>query len=177
MAILVELSRWVGSVHEVIQPPTYVGQVLEVTCRIDSLWECDRYEALVWDTLLNAPRNIVVGGRRWNSASDGPPMRECATVDATPAVIAAYNAYQARLVQESNTRNMWYQATRMEVGQTVKVVKGRKLPKGLVGTVTRVGDSVYGVWAIVRYEAAGLMVDTLTNVDNLEVIPDMSWWG
>lgn len=68
-------------------------------------------------------------------------------------------------------------ACRMEVGKTVKVVKGRKLPKGLVGTVTRVGESEYGLWAIVRYESAGLMVDTLTNVSNLEVIPDMSWWG
>lgn len=178
MAILVALSRWVGGIQETIMPPTYVGQVLEVTCRIDSLWECDRYEALVWDSLLNAPRNVVVGGRRWNSAIlDGLPMRECATVDATPEVIASYNAYQARLVQESDTRNMYYQETRLEVGKTVRVVKGRKLPKGLVGTVTRVGESAYGLWAIVRYESAGLSVDTLTNVSNLEVIPDMSWWG
>lgn len=177
MAILVELSRWVGKVQETVAPPTYVGQVLELNCRVDSLWECDRYEAVVWDTLLNAPRTVAVGGRRWMSASDGPPMRECAVVDATPEVIALNEAYWARKRQEADTMDTYRDACRMEVGKTVKVVKGRKLPKGLVGTVTRVGESEYGLWAIVRYESAGLMVDTLTNVSNLEVIPDMSWWG
>lgn len=176
MAILVALSRWVDGKQETIAPPTYAGQVISVDCHPDSLWECDRYNALVWDSLLNAPRDVVIGGRRWMCASDGPPLSQCAEVDATPEVLAAYAAYRARQVQESDTRNMYYQATKLEVGRTVKVVKGRKLPKGLVGTVTRIGESAYGLWAIVRYESAGLMVDTLTNVSNLEVIPDMSWW-
>jgi hypothetical protein len=178
MAILVELSRWVDGKQETVVPPTYVGQVLEVNCRVDSLWECDRYEALVWDSLLNAPRNVTVGGRRWGSAVlDGLPMRECAEVDATPEVLATYKAYRARQAQEAETRDMYYQATRLEVGKTVKVVKGRKLPKGLVGHVVRIGESAYGLWAIVRWEEAGLSTDSLISVSNLEVIPDMSWWG
>lgn len=177
MPILVELTRWVGDKQETVAPPTYVGQVIRVDCHPDSLWECDNYRALVWDRLLNAPRDVVVGGRRWMCASDGPPMSQCAEVDATPEVLATYAAYQARLKQESDTRNMYYQATKLEVGSTVKVVKGRKLPKGLVGTVTRIGESAYGLWAIVQYEDAGVMTGKLTNVSNLEVIPDMSWWG
>jgi hypothetical protein len=176
MAILVELTDWSAGEQHVISPPAYVGQVLEVSCRVDSLWECDRYEALVWDRLLNAPRNIVVGGRRWMSASDGPPMSQCAEVDATPEVLATYAAYKARKIQELDTQDMYYQAIKLEVGKMVKVVKGRKLPKGLVGHVTRIGESAYGMWAIVRYEDAGVMTEKLTNVANLEVIPDMSWW-
>jgi hypothetical protein len=176
MAILVELSRWVDGKQEIVAPPTYVGQVIRVDCHADSLWECDNYRALVWDSLLNAPRDVVVGGRRWGSAGDGPPMSQCAEVDATPEVLAAYGAYQARMIQELETKNLYYQATKLEVGKMVKVVKGRKLPKGLVGHVTRIGESAYGMWAIVRYEDAGVMTEKLTNVANLEVIPDMSWW-
>jgi len=60
-----------------------------------------------------------------------------AGVDATPEVIAEAEAWLERWAFERWRVYNADQAARVEAGKVVRVVKGRKIPKGTVGTVKR----------------------------------------
>lgn len=66
-------------------------------------------------------------------------MNGSAEVDATPEVLAAYAAYCAKHKAEADARYAEELAARPSVGKTVKVVRGRKVPKGTVGEVVWYG--------------------------------------
>jgi hypothetical protein len=59
--------------------------------------------------------------------------------DATPEVIAKWESYQRRLAEKSQAIRETIETMTPDVGKTVEVIKGRKVPKGLVGVVFWVG--------------------------------------
>ena len=87
-------------------------------------------KAIVWDKATKQPKSVYIRFCDYNW--DTPSHAE---VDATKSVKAAYRKYlieQEFKLIVSKRRNI---AARIEKGCTVKVVKGRKVPKGTVGKV------------------------------------------
>lgn len=168
MAILTPITSWETGEKQELAAPSFVGAVLKTWVRVDSLFEADHLQALVWDARVGKPLTLTVGGRQWGMGCYNEVPESVAVVDATPDVQAAYETWQRLQKQTSDTQQMYWDSVKLRVGSTVKVVSGRKIKRGTVGTVTRTGKSDYGEWAIVN--------GTLTNVSNLEVIPDLSWW-
>jgi hypothetical protein len=95
------------------------------------------FYAIVWDAEAGEPREA------WYATTRGWTYNNSATVDATPEVRAAYDAY-ARRQREALQRDR--DAAEAEVprtGRRVKVVKGRKVPAGAEGTVFWYGKDKY----------------------------------
>jgi hypothetical protein len=102
--------------------------------------------ALIWDAELGAPRSI----RLWTEgfSADGSNV---VTIDATPEVLAAYEAYKSAKAAEKRAeeaaRYAAIEAARAKEprrDRTVKVVRGRKVPKGTVGVCIWIGAGDYG---------------------------------
>jgi hypothetical protein len=94
--------------------------------------------ALVWNWEKGEPEEIGYGTTRGWTYPNG------ASVDATPEVIAAYDAYRASLTAAAKVRAKAVEAATPRVGKTVKVVRGRKIALGVTGVVTWVGTSKFG---------------------------------
>jgi hypothetical protein len=87
----------------------------------------------------------------WNPATKTPETIEFATtrgwsypcfgskVDATPEVIAEYEAYLEKQRKAAELAQDKEQARQPKFGRTVKVVKGRKVPVGTTGEICWVG--------------------------------------
>jgi hypothetical protein len=127
------------------------------------------FYAIVWDAEAGAPREVEYATTRgWTYANS-------ATIDATPEVRAAYDAYRARLAAERQAAREALEAATPYAGKTVRVVKGRKIPVGTVAVVTWYGEGrSYGYGS---REAGpmrvGLAIDgerVYTDAGNVEVI-------
>ncbi len=91
------------------------------------------FYAIVWDAAEGRPQEIEYATTRgWTYANS-------ATVDATPEVRAAYDAYRAELAASQRAAQAAAEAATPRVGKTVRVVKGRKVPVGTVAEVTWYG--------------------------------------
>lgn len=111
---------------------THVGLVLS-TGENNGYDDSDFY-AIVWNTEKSAPERIVYASTRgWSYPNQ-------ATVDATEETLAAYRAYQDQKRQEEIVRQAQREAATPSKGKTVKVIKGRKVPLGTVGTVFWLGE-------------------------------------
>lgn len=71
----------------------------------------------------------------------GWTYRNFATVDATPEVVEAATAYLAGLIFSRMREAALAAAKKPEKGRTVKIVRGRKIPLGTVGTVVWEGPA------------------------------------
>jgi hypothetical protein len=92
----------------------------------------------------------------WNPATKTPETIEFATtrgwtypcfgssVDATPEVIAEYEAYLAEQRKKAELASDKEQARQPKFGRTVKVVKGRKVPVGTTGEICWIGKNQFG---------------------------------
>lgn len=80
---------------------------------------------------------VITGSTRWYG-------HDAVTLDATPDVMAAYLAHLAaeRIAAEEAVAAR--EAARLARGVRVRVVKGRKVPKGTEGTVVWIGVDQYG---------------------------------
>lgn len=105
----------------------YEGAVLETRER-NFASDSDFY-AIVWDEATSSIKHVDYATTRGWTYLNG------ATVDATPDVIAKANAYAAALRFEDLKTAAAAAARKPAIGKTVKVVKGRKVPKGTVGDV------------------------------------------
>jgi hypothetical protein len=108
----------------------YQGKVIRVrhTFRMDHHGE----DVLVWDSEANKPVLLTQG-----------QGSEYLKVDATEEVLAKYHNYQVErnnaIVQEDELHN----ARVIEVGKTVVVARGKKVPTGTIGTVKAIQENSY----------------------------------
>lgn len=140
--------------------PTYEGATLDTytdhNVRVMSDVWADLYGALVWCDEKQKPIKIGTGNSEFGSGTK-------VTIDATAEVQAKYEAWQAaeaakaeerRIHNEAMERDRHLKARESEArsrlignprkGDTVVVVKGRKVPKGTVGIIKWEGASDYG---------------------------------
>lgn len=86
------------------------------------------FYAVVWDPKAGRPKTVDYATTRF-------PSDLTATVDATPEVRAAYDAYIEAKAAEAKARTEANLASRPDKGKLVKVIGGRKVPRGTVGHV------------------------------------------
>ena len=85
-------------------------------------------EALVWDPAAGVPRLVAYSSTMGSSGT--------AEVDATPEVLALYAAHEAREAEKLSIARNLRERRRVDIrGRDVKVVRGRKVPKGSEGRV------------------------------------------
>lgn len=80
---------------------------------------------------------VVTGSTRWYG-------HDKVVIDATPEVREAYRAHLAAKQAAADEAAALREAARLERGVRVRVVKGRKVPKGTEGTVVWIGVDQYG---------------------------------
>lgn len=129
-------------------------------------WDDSDFYALVWDADAGVPREAEYASTRyWTYANT-------ATVDATPEVQAAYDAWRAERARTAQADADRIEAATPRPGKTVEVVKGRKIPVGTTATVFWYGPGRdYGSGAAMR---VGLTVDgeaVFTAAVNVRVVP------
>jgi hypothetical protein len=117
---------------------TYVGCVLSVR-EMNGYDDSDFY-ATVWDEETESVKEIMYASTRSWTYPNG------AKVDATPDVRhkAAEADYADRLPRMMK-HNVEAAKNRFDSGTTVKVVRGRKIPKGVVGTIFWINNGQWGV--------------------------------
>jgi hypothetical protein len=95
------------------------------------------YHMLIWDPATKEPRSV---GGSWNSKAD-----------ATPEVRAAHEAWQERKREEERKAREDREARTPRKGKTIRVVRGRKVPIGTVGTCIWYGEGKAFSWHQARY--------------------------
>lgn len=121
--------------HKGTYTVSYEGKVLyegERNYRDDS----DFY-ALVWDDEAGKVKEIGYASTR------GWTYGNYAHVDATPEVLAKAAAYYEALALERLKNAAAADARKPKVGKEVKVIAGRKVPLGTIGTVIWAGEGGY----------------------------------
>jgi hypothetical protein len=113
--------------HEV----SYEGAVISLR-EMNGYDDSDFY-ALVWDDAAGAPKEIQYATTR------GWTYNNSAGVDATPEVLAKYEAYEAALAKKRQVARLMAYAKAPHKGALVQVVKGRKFPQGQMGK--QIGDA------------------------------------
>ena len=152
----------------------YAGLVVNAFERSESLFERTSYVAVVWDTEANAPKEVVYGGRYWDGWQDSG---DTAQVDAPKNLLIAYDIYCANEYKQCQFEKAWREASEVREGRTVVVIAGRKIKKGTVCSVKRMGTNTYGPWALVEFDGK----TEFTAPHNLEVpdptenMEDMTW--
>lgn len=125
---------------------------------------------VVWNTAENKPETIEFASTRgWSYPCYG------SSPDATPEVLAAYEAWEKDYAEKMRREREAAEAKLPKVGRTVRVVKGRKLPKGTTGRVFWYGADMYAS----RYDVnpsprIGIELETgekvFTSGGNVEVV-------
>jgi len=106
---------------------THTGLVLELRER--NGYDDSDFYAVVWNPEKGETERVEYASTRGWTYPNG------ATVDATPEVLAAYEAWIEKRNAEARRLAAEEAARRPEVGRTVRVVKGRKVKVGEVGEV------------------------------------------
>ena len=116
---------------------------------------------VVWNHEKQAPESIEFASTRgWSYPCYG------SRPDATPEVIALYAAYQAEAERKYREERERAEAARPARGKVLKVVRGRKVSIGTMGTCFWVGDSRWGKRVGIK-DAAGTV--HWTAISNVEV--------
>lgn len=115
---------------------THEGRVLAL--REENRYDDSDFYALVWSDEKQQPVEVLYGTTR------APTYENWASVDATTWVAAKYEAWkreQARLRAEALEAR---EKRTVRKGKRVRVVGGRKVPIGTVGTVHWIGEGIRG---------------------------------
>ncbi len=124
-----------GPFKSLFMETTHQGLVLELG-EYNGYDDSDFY-AVVWNWEKNSTERIIYASTR------GWTYPNSASVDATPEVIAAYQAYCEKRRAEYEEMKRQEELKRPSVGKTVRVVRGRKVPKGTTGKVVWYGEDRY----------------------------------
>lgn len=169
---------WVGKDTETDKGPehfqvSWEGKVLSLGEHNGS--DDSDFYALVWDDETGKPKEVEYATTR------GWTYYNSATVDATDEIRAKYDAYRETLRAEREAAIAAIEAQTPSRDKRVKVVKGRKVPIGITGTVFWYGrDKFYRppTWELFpdgrKGYRIGLVTDTgdkfFTSATNVEVI-------
>ncbi len=124
-----------GPFKSLFMKTTHQGLVLELG-EYNGYDDSDFY-AVVWNWEKNSTERITYASTR------GWTYPNSASVDATPEVIAVYQAYCEKRRTEYEEMKRQEELKRPSVGKTVRVVRGRKVPKGTTGKVVWYGEDRY----------------------------------
>lgn len=113
--------------HPIYIRTSHVGLVISER-EANGYHDSDFY-ATVWNFEKSAPEEILVGSTRGWTYPNG------SNIDASPEIMALYNAYQEAKRLKEVARYEAERAKMPVVGKLVTVTKGRKLPVGTVGEV------------------------------------------
>jgi hypothetical protein len=113
--------------------------VLRAYTKDDSLAEVTEYLADVWDGMKVL--SVSYGGFQWNAANTSPDAD--VTVDATPDVRAAADAWCAVEARKRALERDDQEARKVLVGREVVVIHGRKIPWGTSGVCIWRGPNKY----------------------------------
>jgi hypothetical protein len=117
---------------------------------------------VVWNEELGKPESIEFASTRgWSYPCMG------SRVDASPEVLAKYSAWEAEEARKYREARMAEEAARPARGKMLKVVKGRKVPKGTTGECIWIGDGRWGKRVGIK-DAAGTA--HWTAIANVEVV-------
>lgn len=158
-----EPKNWsyLGTPDPIYLEETYRGCVIGTGER--NHYDDSDFTVTVWDEALQVVRTFEYASTRYWSYAD-----HC-EADITPENMAKAEAWNIKRWEASLTLYAQDQARKVEKGKTVKVIKGRKLPKGTTGIVGWCGETRYG-WSV-RIDHAGAR--EFTSLDNVEVVnPD-----
>lgn len=122
--------------------PFYVGMVLALGEH--NYYDDSDFYAVVWDDNKGAPIEVPTGTTRgWTAGG--------AAVDATPEVVAKYEAWKAERAKERVAKEVAAREAKRVAdlaaparGKHCKVVKGRKVPIGTEGVCVGVTEGRYG---------------------------------
>lgn len=114
---------------------SYEGAVLELR-EMNGYDDSDFY-AVVWDDTADAPKDVFYASTRGWTYLNG------ATVDATPERVEKFRAWRERVAVERALDAAAARAVKVEIGKRVKVVRGRKVPKGTEGRVFWMGPDKF----------------------------------
>ena len=160
---------------------THVGLVLSVYSQEDRImsdvWATGTY-ALVWNLTTGVPQSIKL----YDSEFGGDLQ---ATVDATPDIVARWDALQAaqehaKMVQaeaEAQERAMERVLT-VRQGALVTAIKGRKVPLNAVGTAEILRQNDYGWQILFRDSTTGQSLwSSVSNFMRIDrCLPDGKTW-
>jgi ribosomal protein S12 len=140
---------------------SYVGRV--VSLRERNGYDDSDFYATVWDDTTDSPKEIEYASTRGWTYPNG------ATVDAPEEIKAKYAAWKRQKAIEATLRDNREKAATVAENKPCKVVKGRKIARGLVVNVLRVMPSQFNKYdKVARVQLPdGKLV--WTNVNNLEV--------
>jgi hypothetical protein len=159
------VRMWTGPTEHAQDPQpgefevTWEGAVL-ATGEHNGYDDSDFY-AVVWDAEAGEPREIIYASTR------GWTYNNSATVDATPEVLAAYDAWKAERAARNAAAAAAVEAQVPQVGKRVRVTKGRKVPAGTEGEVFWYGTDRYArhaqaLWAFLDDGRTGRRVGIRT---------------
>lgn len=113
----------------------------------------------VWNAETNSPDEICFASTRgWSYPCYG------SSADATPEVMAQYNAWRERIAQAARERRAREEAARPDKGKLLRVARGRKVAQGTEGVCFWIGQSAYGV-RVGLETPAGRVFTALSNVE------------
>lgn len=164
--------------------PSYEGHCLETytdhSVRIMSDVWANFYGVVVWDSETAAPKKVQLGNSEFGYEGE-------ATLDATPEVVALYEAWKARQAAQAEEARLHAEEIAKEnrakedeaearawlierptKGDKVVVVRGRKVAKGTVGIIRWEGGNDYGPRIGMAVEGKEKLV--YTSPSNVEVI-------
>ncbi len=147
---------------------THVGLVIE-TGEYNGYDDSDFY-AVVWDVENQRTQRIVYATTR------GWTYPNSATIDATPEVLAQYNAWCERMRAKARAEREAVEAATPRKGKVLKVVKGRKVPIDTQGVCVWFGMGEYGervgikdAKGVVHWTAATNVIVVAQDVDSQEM--------
>lgn len=153
---------------------THEGLVLEIyrtTERVMSDVWADFSHARIWDPHTRSPSSIYLS----NSEFGGDKEAE---VDATPEVVAAWEAWKAeelvkarRLAHEAACDQAHKRLLVPSIGHNARVVRGRKVPVGTEGVVTWAGPSTFGPRVGLRDTTGATHYTAASNVERVGIDP------
>lgn len=121
------VANYPGSNEPLYLETTHEGLVLELG--ENNHYDDSDFYAVVWNPEKGETEKVYYASTRF------PTYHNSASRDATPEVLGAYEAWARRKDAERQAANAAKEAATPKVGKTVRVVKGRKVPKGVVGEV------------------------------------------
>jgi hypothetical protein len=124
---------------------TFVGKVLELRER-NGYHDSDFF-ATVWDDEQKKPREIEYATTRGWTYPNG------ADIDATPEVKAAYAAYSEERRKKEIAAYEAERAKMPALGDKIRVIAGRKIPKGTEAEVVWVGEDSFACRRLDRYKS------------------------
>ena len=126
----------------------------------------------VWDAVAGRVEDKCYGNNEFGYSSSRANVAPNVTIDATPDVVAAANAWlraraeaTVRSEREADINLAVARAKAVQIGREVEVVRGRKVPKGVVGDVFWMGDSEWAVRVGIRTADGTVYWTAASNVE------------